>query len=278
MPLDAIVESRPGPSASAKRDRVPLALLWCAAILPTAAALIYFAALRDHPAAPFVYAASKVVQFLLPLCALAALSARPLRGLLPWSGRRPEDHARSESASPSRRAPRVASAVWAGVGTGCALAATIIATRSVLDSSSILREVSAAVAQRMASYSLDGAARYLAFALFLSFAHSALEEYYWRWFLLGGLMKRGTSSGSAIWLSSLAFTAHHVVVVVGFVPRQPGLIVLGSAGVLAAGLVWAWLFLRWKGVLAPWASHVVVDLAVLALGWELVTRGGMPNP
>ena len=42
-----------------------------------------------------------------------------------------------------------------------------------------------------------------------------LEEYYWRWFLFGGL-RRSMPVAAAVVLSSLAFTAHHVILLATF--------------------------------------------------------------
>ena len=53
-------------------------------------------------------------------------------------------------------------------------------------------------------------ARFILGGVLLSSVHSLLEEYYWRWFLFGGL-RRFMPVAAAVILSSLAFTAHHVI-------------------------------------------------------------------
>ena len=156
-----------------------------------------------------------------------------------------------------------------GLATGSALSLGILVTWQLLARDPAMQTIARAVEQRIAVFGLDDPARYLAFALFLSLLHSGLEEYYWRWFLLGGLRARTTAPRAGL-LSALAFTSHHVVIVAGFVPTDRwSLVLLGSFGVLVAGVVWSWQYLRDGGVLSPWVSHALVDGAVLTLGWWL---------
>ena len=54
---------------------------------------------------------------------------------------------------------------------------------------------------------------------FISILHSLLEEYYWRWFIFGEL-KQYVPLVMAITLSSLAFMAHHVIVLYVFLPGE----------------------------------------------------------
>jgi uncharacterized protein len=247
--------------------------LWTAAVLPTAAAWLYFVVLRDHPAAPIAYVFAKLIQFLLPVAALVWLARRT--GQTPFSRQVWTHRPQTGSLHWATHHRAKWGAVLVGLSTGLLLAGGIVAARAaILRTDPALDQVSVAVAERMATFSLTAPYSYLSFALFLSLVHSALEEYYWRWYLLGGLRERWSATSASV-LSSVAFTSHHVVVVAGYVPpdRWP-LLVLGSLGVFLAGMTWAWLYLDRRGILAPWLSHVVVDLAVLAVGWELVARGG----
>lgn len=242
-------------------------VLWFAALFPTAAAWLYFVTLREHAGAPLAYAGAKVVQFLLPIPAILRLAA----------GRR----TLSATGRDSRRDPAPAAQRWRELGTGLlwggALSAGVVAARLLLNADPALDQVRRAVQERLATFSLDSPSRYLAFALFLSIAHSGLEEYYWRWYLSSGIATRTGSPSRAALLSSLAFTSHHVVIIAGFVPSgRLSLVVLGSLGVFVGGMVWARLYLSRRSLVAPWLSHAVVDLAVLGLGWELVT-GNLPS-
>ena len=112
---------------------------------------------------------------------------------------------------------------------------------------------------------------YLLMAVGFSVVHAFLEEHYWRWFVFGEL--RGMFGGTAgIALSSIAFMSHHVIVLGVFMgpgsfwPMTPWL----SLGVAGAGAFWAWLYHRSGGLAGPWLSHMLVDLAIFAIGYDLI--------
>jgi hypothetical protein len=111
---------------------------------------------------------------------------------------------------------------------------------------------------------------YLAMAAFVSIPHSLLEEYYWRWFVFGRL-ERIMPLYAAIALSSLAFMGHHVVVL-GF--YFPGRFWIGavpfSLCVAGGGAVWAWMYHRTQNLYAPWISHLLIDLAIMGVGYDMV--------
>jgi membrane protease YdiL (CAAX protease family) len=119
-------------------------------------------------------------------------------------------------------------------------------------------------------------ARYVALASFLAVAHSLLEEYYWRWFVFGRL-RRLISLPAAIALSSLAFMAHHVVVLGRFFPHDFwSAAVPFSICVGVGGAFWAWLYDRSGSVYAPWISHLLVDAAIMMVGYDMVFNGLRP--
>jgi membrane protease YdiL (CAAX protease family) len=113
--------------------------------------------------------------------------------------------------------------------------------------------------------------RFLLLTLGLSVAHSFLEEYYWRWFLFGRL-RNLTGSPAALIASSLAFAAHHVIVLHAFIGfgRFWWATVLLSIAVALGGGLWAWLYARHGSLYPPWLSHTMVDLAIMAIGYDLV--------
>ena len=59
--------------------------------------------------------------------------------------------------------------------------------------------------------------KYVALAVFYALVHSLLEEYYWRWFVFGQL-RALVAPTLAIVLSSLAFAAHHVILLYVYLP------------------------------------------------------------
>jgi membrane protease YdiL (CAAX protease family) len=43
-----------------------------------------------------------------------------------------------------------------------------------------------------------------------------------------------------------------------------------SASVAVGGALWAWLYRRSGSLLGPWLSHMLVDAALMAAGWDMV--------
>jgi membrane protease YdiL (CAAX protease family) len=111
---------------------------------------------------------------------------------------------------------------------------------------------------------------FFAFAAFLCMAHSLLEEYYWRWFLFRRL-RLLLPLNLAIVVSSLAFTAHHIIVLDAYLPDHFLVAVVPfSLSVTVGGAVWAWLYARTGSVYSAWLSHAFVDAAIMILGYDLV--------
>src|SRR5207253_2423528 len=94
---------------------------------------------------------------------------------------------------------------------------------------------------KMTDFGLNSRATYVLFAAFLSIVHSLLEEYYWRWFVYGRL-RRCVPMAVALPTASLAFMAHHVIILAMFFPgRWLEMIVPLSLGVAVGGAIWCWL-------------------------------------
>jgi membrane protease YdiL (CAAX protease family) len=117
-----------------------------------------------------------------------------------------------------------------------------------------------------------GAATPLSFILlgsFISIFHSLLEEYYWRWFVFGEL-RQLIPATVAIVVSGLAFMGHHVVVLDVYFPRRFFAAVLFSLGIGVGGMVWAWLYQRTGSILVTWLSHLLVDAAIIVIGYDML--------
>jgi membrane protease YdiL (CAAX protease family) len=231
--------------------RLPWPVLALALALPTAGALLYFvAADPDSPLFKAAYAASKGVQFALPVVTLLAF-----------------DRARLRSVRLSTR----------GLGPGLAfglltLAAILGLYHFVLMDGPLLAGVADEVRAKVDGFGLHSPAKFLLLAAFLSVAHSFLEEYYWRWFAHAGLRER-MPQAAAIALSSLAFAAHHVVVLDVYFPgRLWSATVPFALGVAVGGACWAWLYDRAGSLAGPWAAHVLADVALMAVGFDLLYR------
>ena len=77
----------------------------------------------------------------------------------------------------------------------------------------------------------------------------------------------------AIALSSLAFMAHHVVVLYVYLPDKFWTAALPfSLPIAVGGAVWAWLYERSGGIWSPWLSHLLVDAGIFVIGWDLCGR------
>lgn len=113
--------------------------------------------------------------------------------------------------------------------------------------------------------------RYLAFSAYVFLINAALEEYVWRWFvfrkcevLIGGLR--------AVGLSALLFTVHHVVAL----RAQFGwdVTLLASAGIFVGGAMWSWCYLKYRSIWPGYLSHLIVDVAVFIIGWQIIFASG----
>ena len=112
---------------------------------------------------------------------------------------------------------------------------------------------------------------YLAFAAYLVLVNSLLEEYVWRWFVFRKCEVL-LPGWAAVLASAVFFTVHHVVALraqFGWAATT-----LGSLGVLVGGLVWSWFYWRYRSIWPGYLCHAVVDVAVLGIGWRLLSGAG----
>jgi len=250
-------------SAAARATSVPTAvarllLLVVVATFPTLAAWTYFVVWAHTPWMKVLYAASKVVQAALPLLGWWALNMerRPARG--------------SAAEFPSQAARP--GAALAGLISGGAIGGVVLAAfAGPLPAWLPFTEIARNIHERLVDLGAATPLRFLLLALGLSVAHSLFEEYYWRWFLFGQLQPR-MPLPAALALSGLAFASHHWIVVDSFLGGQHRLAVTLplTLTVAVGGAWWAWLFRRHRSLLAPWLSHLLVDGALMAVGWQLV--------
>jgi membrane protease YdiL (CAAX protease family) len=139
-----------------------------------------------------------------------------------------------------------------------------------LKQSPLFHDTPALVRKQIGGMGLGTPAGYLVMTLFVSLLHSLLEEYYWRWFLFGRL-RRHMKFAPACVLSSLGFMAHHVVVLWVYLPGYFWTAVIPlSLCIAAGGAMWAWLFEKTKLIYAAWLSHLLVDMAVFAIGYDIL--------
>lgn len=215
-----------------------------ALMFPSLATWIYFIILSGSPAMGPVYTASKIFQFSLPLLATIFLFRRRVtffRGGL--------------------------SGIRTGLMFGALVAAAIIGLYLVyLREAPVFAVFGDRLTEKLTGLGAATPVRFAMLAVFISLFHSFLEEYYWRWFVFGELSRRITRPAAYV-VASAGFSAHHVLVVLAyFGAEQWPWVVFFSLGVAVGGAMWCWLFERHDSLLAPWMSHLLVDVALLAVG------------
>jgi membrane protease YdiL (CAAX protease family) len=222
------------------------AALLFAMLFPSFATYLYFVAFAGHPAMRIVFAAGKLAQFAFPLAWLLLVE---------------------------KRRPHFFAGGARGVGTGLALGALIggatLIAYSIAMTTGLLAGAPDAIRAKVADIGATAPLAFLALALFYSVLHSLMEEYYWRGFVFAEL------AGSmpvplAVVLSSVAFTAHHVILLWLYFRSTWWLIPLLALGIATGGALWAWLYRRTDSLLGPWLSHMIVDAALMAAGWDMI--------
>ena len=150
-----------------------------------------------------------------------------------------------------------------GLASGVVIALTIGTAYAALGSqieASPLSEVTT-------SLGLGSARAYLAGAAYWIIVNSLLEEYLYRWFMLRQCT-RVLPVWAAVLASAAVFTLHHTVALQVYLPV--GFTVLASLGVFLGGCIWAVLYQRYQSVWPGWVSHILADIAVFAVGWDLL--------
>ena len=151
-----------------------------------------------------------------------------------------------------------------GVGTGAAMGAAVLVAVPLLLAPlvdvSVLRET-------LGAQGLLRPGAYLAMAAYIVLVNSLLEEYVWRWFVYRRCEELA-SVPVAVAASAAAFTLHHAVLL--FSQFAAGPAALATAAVAFAGAVWSWVYARTRSIWPGWLSHVIVDVAVLVAGWNLL--------
>ncbi len=158
----------------------------------------------------------------------------------------------------------------AGIAFGLVIGGAMLAVyHGWLAPSGFFAQAIEVVRAKVIGMKIDSAGKYLALALFYSVAHSALEEYYWRWFVFRHL-RQVASPGVSITLSSLGFMAHHVIVLAIYFGWSSPATWLFSLATAVGGAVWAWLYERSGSLVGPWLSHLLVDAAIFVIGYDLL--------
>jgi membrane protease YdiL (CAAX protease family) len=230
-----------------------MSVLALALVFPTIMAWFYFVALQTgggaaNPALQLVYSGGKGLQFALPLLAVVGFERRWPRLTLPTRD-----------------------GLAFGIGFGLLVTAVaFVLYFGFLRDTPLLARTPTMLRAKLEEFGLATPLGFVGLAVFLSVVHSLAEEYYWRWFVFGQLL-RFVPLAPAIVVSSLGFMAHHVVVLAMFFPGEfwtaP---LLFSLCIAVGGGVWAWLYHRTGSLYGPWVSHLIVDTAIMIIGYTMV--------
>ena len=125
------------------------------------------------------------------------------------------------------------------------------------------------ISKKVTSFGIITPAPFLLFGCFVSFIHSGLEEYYWRWFAFGQL-KRVCSKYPAMVISGIAFSLHHIIILGTYFGYTSQWTWLFSLGIAIGGFYWCWLYQRKDSIWASWLSHAWVDIAIFIVGYDLI--------
>lgn len=202
-------------------------------------ALAYFLVLKNNPLAPAAYAVTKLMILVWPALWLG-YSRFAFKDKFP------------------KKQPSV-SLIWA-LATGVAISALILWV--YFEFTDYFDQFSPLVLGKIQQFGLWN--HYFWFALFLSIAHSLLEEYYWRWFVFRGLLIRFRWPVAAL-IGSLAFAAHHYVVLIQFFPSLITFLFGTAVGI--GGFVWCGLYFKTGRLWVAWLSHALIDGAIMLAGY-----------
>jgi len=222
-----------------------LAALLPAMLLPLIASVVYFVLFSARSWAPLLYTATKIFTVAWPLFACSIILKEPFPRLAGDLGRRLR-------------------AGWFGALVGSAISGAMVGLLATPLGAVVLQSAGAI---RVKAQQLGILDHYWSFALFLSLANSAVEEYYWRWFVYGKLRALVPGWGAHA-LAGAAFAAHHIVVATQFFPLAWGVFLGASVGV--GGVIMSLLYERQGTLAGAWACHLVADLGIMGIGYWLL--------
>jgi len=232
-----------------KPDRSWLLLIF-ALILPTIVTYVYFYVLSDKPESVQKVGMSlcKIVQFGLPVVWVLYV-----RGYWPdW-----------------KTSPRNSMLLTGLISGLVVFAAAMMLYHGYLKNTEVIKTAAAEVNQRVAEMGFSTPLAFIGLGVFYVVLHSLLEEYYWRWFVFG-MLKDFTTASVAMWVSSLGFMAHHVLVLARYFGWASPATWLFSACVAIGGLIWSWMYHRTGKLYGAWLSHAIIDAVIFVIGFNML--------
>ena len=231
---------------SSLRDWIAIAV---ALLLPTLVTLLYFVWAEGYSKSvqQVSYAIGKTIQFCFPLVWVCLIQKKRPQ-IWPWTS----------------------SGIAVGIAFGVLVSVAMVALfQAWLKSTEMFGVFEKAVVEKASGMGLS-LNLFIAVGIFYSLIHSLLEEYYFRWFIFGQLRQKVSFQPAAL-ISSLGFMAHHVIVLAKYFGYASLTTWVFSLAIAFGGYVWAWLYDRSGSLLGPWVSHLLVDAAIFAIGFHILT-------
>lgn len=110
---------------------------------------------------------------------------------------------------------------------------------------------------------------FLYVSLYISFANSLLEEFFFRGFLFRNL-KDHSKPLAAYGISAVLFAAYHIAMMISWFGL--GLNALVLLGLAAGGLIFNWLNEKLSCIYASWLTHMFANFAINTIGFLLLKK------
>lgn len=108
---------------------------------------------------------------------------------------------------------------------------------------------------------------FLYVSLYISFANSFLEEFFFRGFVFTNL-KQLSGRKLAYIFSAAAFSLYHVAMMIGWF--SPVLFLLVMTGLVAGGMIFNWLNEKLDTIYCSWLTHMFANFAINTIGFLLL--------
>ena len=98
------------------------------------------------------------------------------------------------------------------------------------------------------------------------FLNSLVEEFFYRGFAFGLLVKKHAALGYC--LPAAAFSAQHLLFIHQWL--SPGLLLLAGVSLFVLSCVLQWLYEKADTIVAPWTAHMLADVAMMLIALTLL--------
>ena len=108
---------------------------------------------------------------------------------------------------------------------------------------------------------------FLYVSIYISFANSFLEEFFFRGFVFTNL-KQASGRKLAYIFSAAAFSLYHVAMMIGWF--SPVLFLLVMAGLVIGGMLFNWMNEKLDTIYCSWLTHMFANFAINTIGFILL--------